>query len=172
MEGNLHNSQHRYAEAIASFLKALEFDDAAPYAEYGLGLSYSSLEEKDAALERYSAAEEYLGQAKGEHRELRYRIKLNTGIIHFEQGDYSGAAESFRRALEIDGGRVEAKRNLELSLLAQSSPSQNEPASASANTGSGGQGIPALFDYLRSMEQEQWKSREWIIESDALGPDY
>jgi len=171
MEGNFYRSQHRYAEAISSFLKALEFEDVVPYAEYGLGLCYSSLDEKEAALERYHAAEEFLGSAKGEHQELRFRLTFNTGIIHFEQGDYSGATDFFRKALEIDGSRIDAKRNLELSLLARSMPNQPEPAS-SASAGTGGHGMPALFDYLRLKEQEQWKSREWSAESGPLGPDY
>jgi Ca-activated chloride channel family protein len=172
MEGNFHNSRHRYTAAIASFLKAQIYGDAAPYAEYGLGLSYSALEEKDAALERYFTAVESLDNAKGEHRELVYRVNYNTGIIRFEQGDYAGAADSFRRALEIDGSRLEAKRNLELSLLALSRPNQSEPDSSPANTGTGEQGSSALFDYLRAKEKEQWKSREWTPDSGPPGPDY
>ena len=172
MEGNFHNSRHRYTAAIASFLQAQIYGDAAPYAEYGLGLSYSALEEKDAALERYFSAVESLDNAKGEHRELVYRVNYNTGIIRFEQGDYAGAADSFRRALEIDGSRLEAKRNLELSLLALSRPNQSEPDSSPANTGTDGQGSSALFDYLRAKEKEQWKSREWTPDSGPSGPDY
>jgi Ca-activated chloride channel family protein len=171
MEGNFYHSRNRFAEAISSFLKAQTYAYAAPYAEYGLGLSYSALEEKDAALGRYSAAGESLDTIKGEHEELRYRLMYNTGIIHFEQGDYNRAVEFFHKALEIDGSRVEAKRNLELSLLALSKPNQSEPASSSTGTGTGGQGSQALFDYLRVKEQEQWKS-EWSTEIESLGPDY
>ena len=171
MEGNFYHSRNRFAEAISSFLKAQVYGYAAPYAEYGLGLSYSALEEKNAALVRYSAAEELLDTIKGDHQELRYRLMYNTGIIHFEQGDYNRAVEFFHKALEIDGSRLEAKRNLELSLLARSSPSQNEPASSSTGTGTGGQGSQALFDYLRVKEQEQWKSQR-STETESPGPDY
>ena len=172
MEGNYYHSRHRYAEAITSFLRALDFADVIPYAEYGLGLSYSALDEKDAALERYFAAEESLDHTRREHQELSYRLSFNTGIIHFEQENYTGAAESFRKALEIDNSRLEAKQNLELSLLAQSKSKQSEPASSSAGASAGGHGSQALFDYLSLKEQEQWKSREWSMESGPLGPDY
>jgi Ca-activated chloride channel family protein len=177
MEGNFYKSQNKYAEAIASFLKAQIYPEAAPYAEYGLGLSYSSLEENDAALERYSASLESLNHLsvdkfKGEHRELGFRLSYNIGIIYFEQSDYSGAAEYFRQALEIDSSRLEAKRNLELSLLAMSRPNQNETTSASTDARTGAQGSQALFDYLRVKEQEQWKSREWSENPESQGPDY
>jgi Ca-activated chloride channel family protein len=171
MEGNFYHSRNRFAEAISSFLKAQSFNNAAPYAEYGLGLSYSALEEKDAALGRYSSAGESLDTIKGEHQELRYRLMYNTGIIHFEQGDYNKAVDFFHKALEIDGSRIEAKRNLELSLLALSSPNQSEPASSSTGTGTGEQGTQALFDYLRIKEQGQWKS-QLTMETEPSGPDY
>ena len=173
MEGNFYNSRHRYNEAINSYLKARNFENALPYAEYGLGSVYSSMEEKEAALDRYADAEKNLELLKaGEHPELRYRLKYNTGIIYFEQGDFSQAALSFRKALELDSGRLEAKQNLELSLLALSRPNQSEPQSSAPETEQSGDASPALYDYIRLKEQEQWKSREWTGESGSDSPDY
>ena len=174
MEGNFFNSRGFYLEAISSYLKALEYEEAVPYAEYGLGAAYFALEEGEAALERYKAAER---EISGEgHSELKYRIYYNTGIIFFEKGDYEGAASAFRNALKMDNSRIEAKRNLELSLLTLERSSTPQAASSerraeNASEGEGG-GSAALFEYLREMEQEQWKSREWLSESDSSGPDY
>jgi Ca-activated chloride channel family protein len=176
MEGNFFNSRGMYTEAIASYLKSLDYPDAAPYGEYGLGSAYFALEEGKAALERYKAAEEALGDQKADnHNELLYRVHYNSGIIHFEEGDYSLAAGAFREALEIDGGRVEAKRNLELSLLTLSRNSGSQAASPSTSSAageSGQSGTSALFEYLRGKEQEQWKSREWQSETGPAGMDY
>jgi Ca-activated chloride channel family protein len=179
MEGNFFNSRGMYTEAIASYLKALDYPDAAPYGEYGLGSAYFALDEGKAALERYKEAEKELenpeaGLNKEDHRELRYRIRYNSGIIHFEEENYAEAVKAFREALEIDGGRIEAKRNLELSLLTLS----RKPQAGSVNSGAGrdqeggGAGTSALFDYLRKKEQDQWKSREWQAESDPAAADY
>jgi Ca-activated chloride channel family protein len=176
MEGNFYNSRGMYTEAIASYLKALDYPDAAPYGEYGLGAAYFALEEGEGALERYRQAEKKLENLKKDnHRELRYRIHYNSGIILFEEGDYDEAAAAFKDALKIDGGRVEAKRNLELSLLF--SLSQDSPRTGSANSGTGGgrgddAGTSTLFEYLRRKEQDQWKSREWQADSGPAGPDY
>jgi Ca-activated chloride channel family protein len=175
MEGNFYNSRGMYTEAIASYLKALDYPDAAPYGEYGLGSAYSALEEGKAALERYRKAEKELENLKKDtHRELHYRIHYNSGIILFEEGDYHEAAAAFRDALKIDGGRIEAKRNLELSLLFDLS--RGNPQTGSANSGAGQEGGEAgtspLLEYLRKKEQDQWKSMEWQADSGPLGPDY
>ncbi|MDR0313406.1 MAG: tetratricopeptide repeat protein [Treponema sp.] len=176
MEGNFYHSRQRYNEAITSYLKALDYDDVAPYAEYGLGLCYSAMEENNAALSRYELAEETIINSK-EHRELHYRLQLNTGIIYFEEGDYSAAVEYFRNALEIDGSRLDAKRNLELSLLALSynQSDKSEAASSSGQTTTSSvtvsEASSTLFEYLRLKEQEQWKS-EWAGDSGSDSLDY
>jgi len=178
MEGNFFNARGFYTEAISSYLKALYYDEAVPYAEYGLASAYFSLEEGNAALERYRAAEQGLSELRGEDPELRYRIYYNTGIIHFEKGEYNEAARAFRDALKVDGSRIDAKRNLELSLLTINRSSSPQTASSSGNTEEGREGTSssgensALFEYLRQKEQEQWKSREWTGEDDSSGPDY
>ena len=173
LEGNFFSSRGFYTEAISSYLKAMDYDEAAPYAEYGLGSAYFALEEGDAALERYRTAEQNLSE-RGEDAELKYRIHYNRGIIYFEKGAYVEAASAFREALEADGSRIEAKRNLELSLLtiSRTSPPQAAPGGAESGREGPGGSSSVLFDYLRQKEQEQWKSREWSGESDSSGPDY
>jgi Ca-activated chloride channel family protein len=174
MEGNFYQSQGMYTQAISAYLKALEYPEAIPYAEYGLGSSYQALDEGKAALERFGAAEAALGPSPGKspkgRQELSYRIRYNTGLVLFGEEDFNGATEAFRRALEIDGSRVEAKRNLELSLLAR--PRER---TSSAAPGEGGekwnQGARALFDYLSRKEQNQWRSQQWI-DAPSTGPDY
>jgi Ca-activated chloride channel family protein len=170
IEGNFFAARGMYTGAASAYLRALEYDEAAPYAEYGLGLVYFSLDEGKAALERYGASETIVKTLpSGEHRELRYRIPYNAGLVLFGQGDYAGAASAFRAALEIDSGRIDAKRNLELSLLSLSRES--------ADTGQKGEGRSpeaaeaVVFDYLRRKEQNQWRNREWI-EEETAGPDY
>jgi Ca-activated chloride channel family protein len=152
-------------------MKALRYPQTAPYGEYGLGLVSLSLNEGNAALDRFAAAQKALRSLSGEnHRDLRYRISYNRGIVYFEKEDFGEAARQFRNALEIDGTRVEAKRNLELSLLALSRA--GTPVSSPADLVSGPGGNEILFDYIRQKEQNQWKSREWIEDVPASGPDY
>ena len=176
MEGNFFNARGFYTEAISSYLRALAFEEAVPYAEYGLASVYFALEESSAALERYRAAALALTELRGEAPELRYRIYYNIGIIFFEKGEYSEAVNAFRNALVIDGSRIDAKRNLELSLLSVTRASSPQADAGAEGAGEGREGASssnsALFEYLRQMEMEQWRSREWTSEDDTSGPDY
>jgi Ca-activated chloride channel family protein len=173
IEGGFHHAGGRYAEAIEAYREALAYPAAAPYAEYGLGVIYLALDEDEAAINRFEAAALSLENdgeyPPPEHRELRYRIHYNTGVIHFQRGNFAAAAAEFRRALETDGSHIEAKRNLELSLLSLDRRNRDGTSLNGGGNGSGGEEI--LFDYMRQKEQERWKSREWT-EDESPGPDY
>jgi Ca-activated chloride channel family protein len=173
VEGNYYHSQGRYDEAIGAYIRALDYPEALPYAEYGLGAVYASLEEMPAALGRYDAAlEAYAALPAGEGEELGYRANYNRGLVLFWGGDFEGAAAAFRKALEIDGSRVEAKRNLEISLLSLSREGDREGRGGEASGEGEDPRLSALFRYLNLKEQNQWKSREWTEEPSSAGPDY
>jgi Ca-activated chloride channel family protein len=157
MEGNFYQSRNLPNEAIAAYLKASTYADAAPYAKLGLGVIYHALDEPDAALERFTEAA--LGDESG-HTELQYRIHYNRGVILFENGKYAEAAADFRRALEADSRHIEAKRNLELSLLSQEQ-SENQSETSVEGKKQESARTETLFDYLREKEGKLWKSREW-----------
>ncbi|MDR2785404.1 MAG: tetratricopeptide repeat protein [Treponema sp.] len=173
IEGGFHHTGGRYAEAIDAYREARAYPEAAPYAEYGLGVIYLALDEDEAAINHFEAAALSLEDngefPPSEHRELRYRIHYNTGVIYFQRGDYAAAAAEFRQALETDGSHIEAKRNLELSLLSLDRRSRNETPLNEGTDKSGGEEI--LFDYMRQKEREKWRSREWT-EDENPGPDY
>jgi Ca-activated chloride channel family protein len=182
MEGGFFNARGMYTEAASAYLRALAYGEAAPYAEYGLGFVCLQLGEGDAALERFAASEKALAAGAAENRELLYRIRYNRGVVLFEKGNFDGAAGAFRAALETDGSRIEAKRNLELSLLSRAqkaagggeSPSRRNTGSAAADDHETGEKLrnAALYEYLRQKEKNQWESREWIEEESGAELDY
>lgn len=176
MEGNFFNTRGFYTQAIASYLRALAHEEIAPYAQFALAAVYFSLEESAAALERYAAARSSLAELNRTDPELRFRIYYNSGIIFFEMGEYRQAVNAFRNALKIDGSRIEAKRNLELSLLVMDMAlaAQTAYTEATGETGEdASQAHPALFEYVRQMEMGQWRSREWESYDDNwYGPDH
>jgi Ca-activated chloride channel family protein len=147
-------------------MHSLEYPEALPYAEFGLGVVYLSMEEDQAALERFNASE----LNAPDDKQLLHRIRYNTGIIRFEPGDFEGAAADFRHSLELDATSVGAKRNLELSLLSLARPRQREPAADPEHETS--TRTVVLFEYLREKERDQWKSTEWTETTDQTEPDY
>jgi len=168
LEANYLHSRNRYDEALVPYLKALNHADSAPYAEYGLGITLYFMDQEEAALIRYEDSQKLLETfSENEHRELRYRNNYNSGIIFFENEDYHSAAAAFREALRADPRKIDAKRNLELSLISISveSAMQNQSDSRQEQR-------EILFDYLREEEQQLWRSREWAPEENITGPDY
>jgi Ca-activated chloride channel family protein len=158
----------RYDDALIPYLKALNHEDSAPYAEYGLGLTFYLLDEGKAALKRYADSHQLLEKySSNEHKELRYRNHYNSGVILFEEGDYRSAASSFKEALRAEPRRLDAKRNLELSLMSISIETNTQ-----SRTGNREENREVLFEYLRQDEQQKWKSKEWAPEENFTGPDY
>ena len=168
MEANYKNSRGMYNEAITPYLKALEYTDAAPYAEYGLGSVYFALGEDQAALDRFAKARKSLEKLPpSANSELHYRINYNTGVVLFSAQDFAGAADSFREALRVDGRRIEAKRNLELCILSLARENLSVDSDEYEN-----ESMLILFDFIRQKELNQWRSREWSDEEESTGPDY
>jgi Ca-activated chloride channel family protein len=169
MEGNYHSSGGRYTRAITSYQKALSYEDAAPYAQSGLGAVFYHLDETNAARQRFEDSQALVDALHlTGHTELRYRNSYNSGVSQFAHGDFSGAAESFRQALRIDSSRIDAKRNLELSLLSAA----REKTAGAGYRQEEIQNRAILFDYLGRKEQNQWRSREWTTDEQDDGPDY
>jgi Ca-activated chloride channel family protein len=172
MEGNFLSSRGMYTGAISSYRRALSYPETVPYGEYGLGIVYASMGEGRAALEKFQSAERRLLEP-GPHGELLFRLRYNRGILLFEEEKFGEAAEAFRGALEIDGRRLEAKRNLELSLLYKARAERPPQGLNLPVPGrEAAEDHAALFEYLRRREQEQYRNREWTEDSDPSGPDY
>jgi Ca-activated chloride channel family protein len=151
------NNKETYASAYA-----------AAYAEYGLGLALYSLDEGAAAVRHYENSQKILAaQPALEHRELRYRNHYNSGIVYFEDGDFQSAANAFKEALRTTPEKIEAKHNLELSLMsiASQAAEENHPKTHSETR-------EILFQYIRQQEQQHWRSREWAPEEKFTGNDW
>jgi len=168
LEANYLFSQERYDEAVVPYQQALAYEDSAPYAGYGLGLTLHSLDEKKEAIDFYGNSINILKNlSDNEHRELRYRNYYNSGIIYFEEGNFLLAADAFKEALRADPRRTDAKRNLEISLMSVSMETNSENRTEERN-----ENKEVIFDYIKQQEQQYWKSREWTPEENLTGPDY
>jgi Ca-activated chloride channel family protein len=169
LEANYLQARGRYDEALVRYLKAQNYEDAAPYAEYGLGLTFYLMDEGKAAIKSFDNSQKKLDALPDGHSELRFRNSYNSGIIFFEEGDYKSAADAFKDALRADGRKIEAKRNLELSLMSAARQARDDISNENRREN---ETRELLFDLIREEEQRIWKSREWAPEEKPTGLDY
>jgi Ca-activated chloride channel family protein len=179
MKANMQTSQMQQSpqqsnEAIAAYSEALHYAEAAPYAEYGLGLVYLFLGEDASALSRFDNAAAMIDAELPSARdaELNYRIHYNRGILHFQASRFEEAASEFKHALEIDESQIEAKRNLELSLLSLEQENAVMNSSSQGKINSDESKENTLFDYLRQKEVDSWKEAESTEEHNSPWLDY
>ena len=105
---------------------------------------------------------------------VRYGAYYNAGVLAHKNEDYEHAVEYFKKALEVDSTRVDAKINLELSIQSvevnvQHNQSQALPA---AEDNSINQDLEkAVFERIKENDQKQWKNSE-ASQSDSLADDY
>lgn len=162
LEGSFFWHQGKYQEAVSRFMDGIAASEALAdgtllqYSTYGLAATYLMQGETGAALSRLQEL------APDAPEGLRFAALYNTGIIAYNQGRYQEAASLFRQALEVDGGSLDAKINLELSLgqdavqgkaaSQELIPVQETPADDFADS--------ALFSLIRQQEQERWQNQQ------------
>jgi Ca-activated chloride channel family protein len=204
LEGNFFVARDMLDKAEASYTRArsLAAPGDIPYAVYALAFVQLQREEKEAAAiaegAEDSAAMLLFGEAHaliaketaagadritqafrhghGErHRELAYRIHYNAGLARFNAGKPEEAAWELRQALLVEPGRIEAKRNLEISLALlenKSGPEASEVKTARPVQDGAARGNGVLFDIIRQKETSRWKSWAWQGEEGDSSLDY
>lgn len=154
--------QKKYSDATAGYLKTLlsaeENGDEvlSQYAVYNLGTTYLMQNENEASLERFSQISDDAPD------KVKYAAFYNTGIIAYRQGDYDSAIQCFRSALKIDGTKINAKINLELSEMKSEKDSKTrENAILPVSESEGKRTMEdEVFRRVRENDMKQWKSLE------------
>jgi tetratricopeptide (TPR) repeat protein len=198
LEGNFFAARDMLAEAEASYTRArsLAGPDDIPYAIYALAYIQLLRAENETPDEEESVAlfdeahtlimreiiddtdtiTRAFRHGHGErHRELAYRIHYNTGLARYHAGEPEEAAWEFRQALLVDPGRIEAKRNLEISLAqleTKSGKETSEVKTARPVRDGVSRGNSVLFDFIRQKETNRWKSWAWQGEEGDSLQDY
>jgi hypothetical protein len=85
------------------------------------------------------------------------------GVIHFKNAEYELAKESFKKAIQIDNTKIEAKINMELSIkMYQTEVKQNQTEAMPAAESN--EKMPdmedALFEHIKEQDKKQWKNSE------------
>ncbi|MCI0656531.1 MAG: tetratricopeptide repeat protein [Acidobacteria bacterium] len=122
-EGNKLYKEKKYPEALKRYTEAqLEAPDS-PQLHYNLGNVFFRQGEVEKAREEYRRA---LAAADAS---LDPRAVYNLGNTFFSQQQYQEAVEAYQRALKLTPKDMDAKRNLELALLAMKQQKQQQQSS-------------------------------------------
>ena len=172
LSGSLEWNKKEYPDATADFLTVMDSarmrgdGRTEQYALFDLATTYLVQGENEAARMRFEELSADLPD------DVRFALLYNLGILAHRNGNYAEAAEFFRQALLIEPGSVDAKLNLELSLVdgeARSAPGDTRPVAASRREG---MLESAVYSIIREQEEEQWKNMRTEEASSDDGQDY
>ncbi len=158
LSGSLEWNRKEYPDATADFLCVLDnakdrSDEVTEqYALFDLATTYLVQGENEAARVRF---EDLTGDLS---EDVRFALLYNLGILAHRNGDYVAAASFFKQALLIDGGSVDAKVNLELSLIDEGGHSGDGAVQPVMESNNEGALESAVYAIIRDQEEGQWKN--------------
>ncbi|MBP5156852.1 MAG: tetratricopeptide repeat protein, partial [Treponema sp.] len=158
LNGSLEWNRKEYQDATADFMTVIESaeargdDGTVMYAVFDLATTYLMQGEDGAAAARF---EELAGDLPDN---LRFALLYNLGILAHRNGNYPAAADFFKEALLIDGGSVDAKVNLELSLVGGEGRRAGGEMQPVMESGHEGTLESAIYSIIREQEEGQWKN--------------
>jgi tetratricopeptide (TPR) repeat protein len=138
------------------------------FALYDLGTAYIMLGEDSAALEQFKNISD---EAPAN---VRYSAFYNAGVLAWRNSDFEEARDFFKKALEIDSSKIDAKINLELSMQqaqAKGRQNQSNQIQASQEESSPQNLEKAVFEHIKENDQKQWKNSE-TKDSSNLAEDF
>ncbi len=174
LKGTISYQKKNYRHSVSCFMEASENAAdkadrlAQSYALYDLGTAYIMLGEDTAALEQFQSIADDAPDA------VRYSAFYNAGVLAWRNSDFDEARDYFRKALEIDSSRMDAKINFELSVQqSQTKGKQNQSnqIQASPEEESPQNLEKAVFQHIKENDQKQWKNSE-SKDSSNLAEDF
>ena len=158
LNGSLEWNRKEYPDATADFLSVLDNaqgrDDRTTeqYALFDLATTYLVQGENEAARARFEALSGDLSD------DVRFALLYNLGILAHRNGNYAQAADFFKQALLINGSSVDAKVNLELSLIDEGGHSGQGAVQPVTESHHEGTLESAVYSIIRDQEEGQWKN--------------
>ena len=174
LKGTISYQQKKYRHSVSCFMEASENAAAdanrlaQSYALYDLGTAYIMLGEDEAALEHFKSIAEDAPDA------VRYSAFYNAGVLAWRNSDFDEARDYFRKALEIDSSKMDAKINFELSMQqsqAKGKQNQSNQIQASQEEAAPQNLEQAVFQHIKENDQKQWKNSE-TNDSSNLAEDF
>jgi len=153
MQGNAAFQRGEFQKASLSYLAAQQAGVPTDVVAYNLGNVYNALGETNMALAVWGQI------TRPSSEELAYRLAFNKGYLLYQRGQYEAACQEFRTALVMKPSSLDAKKNLEISLLKTQNfgtALPNRPRLTDHTVP--GETQKALLDYINRLEGTRWKA--------------
>lgn len=162
LQGSIYWHQGRYQNATVSFLQVIDSavsrqnEQLLYYGVYNLAATYMKQNEQDSALQKMAIIDEKAPP------HVLFASYYNSGVIEYEKKNYEKASGFFKKALRIQSENIDAKVNLELSLLHIESEQKTSAMIISSLSESKGvnSAQDTIFSIIRENEQNRWKNQQ------------
>lgn len=165
VDGNKLYRQKRFAEAETMYKKALEQNPNSPQAKFNLAASYirqSGSADPNADRNPLNDARQLLTQLaqvneqmSDEERMIAELANYNLGNISFNNNDFGGAIEAYKRALRINPDDDKARQNLRLAQIKQKEQQQNQDQNQNQNKDQNNQKDQQDQNQQQNQDQDQ-----------------
>lgn len=174
LNGSIKWQQGKFSDSVENYYNALEKakkknnQQEIDTALYNLGTAYMMMGELNSAMNKYMEI------STDADDKILFAAYYNAGVIAHSTDDFDSARMFFKKALQIDSSRIDAKANLELSMNIESSDAlQKEGVSfeGSQENEKNDDMENAIFEHIKENEKKQWKSNSEVPEQN-LAEDY
>lgn len=154
LRGNYLYQQGRYQDALLFYLHGEDSGKFEGRIQYNMGNVYYALGEGPAALELWTIID------GNTDLEVTYNTIFNQGVIYYQMGNYPEAYRSFRTALELRSGSLDAKRNLEMTIDRLEAEARSGETRSESPTLETTDDARRILQYIRRKEGNPWKSEQ------------
>lgn len=158
LEGYISWQQKDWNVATSRFLKAKEIAEArgdkGEYAIYALSSTYLMQNETSSSMNNLMVLE------NTKDKELSSSVFYQLGIIAFKRQQYKEATSYFRKSLEKEPTKIDAKINYELSIKKLDDELIQKAKSAKIDAKEDDDEYNAIIDIFKNKEKEEWNEKK------------
>lgn len=154
LRGNYLYQQGLYQDALLLYLQGEDTGKYGGRIRYNMGNIYYALGEGPAALEIWTVID------GNDDPEVTFNTVFNQGVIYYQIGNYPEAYRSFRTALELSSGSLDAKRNLEMTIDRMEAEARTGDARTESPVPETTDDARRILQYIRRKEGSPWKTEQ------------
>lgn len=160
LQGNYAYQQGKYQTALLHYLQEEDQGNHKERILYNIATIYYALGEGPSALELWQKSE------LSADEEVLFASSYNSGVVLYQSGEFTQAYHTFRHALEIKPGSLEAKKNLELTIERLEADSRTADSRSPSSATEVSDDARRILQYVKRKEGSRWKQQENVSQSD------